>query len=598
MKKRKKLGGRASRKIFRRASRKTSRRASRKIPRKISKKIFRRIPRKIYRTVSKKRRTVRKLRKTSSPRLWLRSTVTSNATTLKGPRYKEVVLVLDFGSQYTQLIARRVRESKVFSKIVPYNITPEQVTEIGAKGLIFSGGPMSVYDKGAPLPNKGLFKLGIPILGICYGMQALTEIYGGKVDKSKEREFGSAELFVDSNRDLFVNLPTNLTCWMSHGDSIKKLPEGFVAIAHTLNAPIAAIANRAKKIYGVQFHPEVAHTQRGGQILVNFLFQICGCLPRWTMDKFIHSTIKNMKEVVARKKVVLGLSGGVDSSVTAMLIQQSLGKQLHCIFVDNGLLRKNEVASVERTFKGNFKMNLTVVDAQKRFLTRLKGVEDPEEKRKIIGDEFIKVFQDTAKKIKNVDFLAQGTLYPDVIESFSPIGGPSAVIKSHHNVGGLPKNMKFKLVEPLRELFKDEVRQIGKSLGLPEAVLKRQPFPGPGLAIRVIGEVTEERLNILREADEIVLDEIKKANLYHEVWQSFAVLLPIKTVGVMGDQRTYENVIAIRCVSSVDGMTADWVKLPYELLGKMANRIINQVRGVNRVVYDVSSKPPATIEWE
>ena len=466
------------------------------------------------------------------------------------------------------------------------------------KGLILSGGPMSVYDKNAPLPDRAIFKMGIPILGICYGMQAITHMFEGKVDRSREREFGSAELFVDSNRDLFANLPTNLTCWMSHGDSIKKLPTGFVSIAHTLNAPIAAIANRAKKIYGVQFHPEVAHTQRGNQIISNFLLAICGCLPRWTMDKFIHSASRQIRDVVGRKKIVLGLSGGVDSAVTAMLINQSIGKQLHCIFVDNGLLRKNEVASVERTFKGTFKINLTIVDARKRFLQRLKDIEDPEEKRKIIGDEFIKVFQDTAKKLKNVEFLAQGTLYPDVIESVSPNGGPSAVIKTHHNVGGLPKNMKFKLIEPLRDLFKDEVRVIGKHLGLPETVLKRQPFPGPGLAIRVIGEVTEERLDILREADEIVLDEIKKANLYHEIWQSFAVLLPIKTVGVMGDQRTYENVIAIRCVSSVDGMTADWVKIPYELLGKIANRIINEVQGVNRVVYDVSSKPPSTIEWE
>ncbi len=513
-------------------------------------------------------------------------------------RSKEVVLVLDFGSQYTQLIARRVRENKVFSKIVPYNISAEKVKEMNPKGLILSGGPMSVYDKGAPLPDKDIFKLGVPILGVCYGMQAITHLFDGKVENSKQREFGQAELFVDSNKDLFANLPTNLTCWMSHGDSIKKLPAGFVGIAHTLNAPIAAIANRQKKFFGVQFHPEVVHTQRGSQILVNFLFQICGCLPRWTMDKFIHSSVKQVREIVEKKRVVLGLSGGVDSSVTAVLVNESIGKQLHCIFVDNGLLRKNEVSTVEKTFKGNFKMNLTVIDAQKRFLQRLKGVEDPEEKRKIIGDEFIKVFQDAAKKIKGADFLAQGTLYPDVIESFSPIGGPSAVIKSHHNVGGLPKNMKFKLIEPLRDLFKDEVRIIGKHLSIPEQVLKRQPFPGPGLAIRVIGEVTEERLNVLREADEIVLDEIKKANLYNEIWQSFAVLLPIKTVGVMGDQRTYENVIAIRCVTSVDGMTADWVKLPYELLGKIANRIINEVRGVNRVVYDVSSKPPSTIEWE
>ncbi len=385
---------------------------------------------------------------------------------------------------------------------------------------------------------------------------------------------------------------------MSHSDEIKTLPPGFIKLAHTLNAAIASFANRQKKIYGVQFHPEVVHTQRGTQILTNFMFQICGCLPRWTMDKFIASTVTQIKERVGNKKVILGLSGGVDSSVAAVLLHKAIGNRLHCIFVDNGLLRKNEALSVQKTFKSNFKINMVCLNAEKGFLSRLKGVEDPEGKRKIIGDEFIKVFVAKAKKIKNVDFLAQGTLYPDVIESFSPIGGPSDSIKSHHNVGGLPKSLKLNLIEPFRELFKDEVRAIGKRLDLPEAILKRQPFPGPGLAIRVIGEVTKERLDILREADERVLDEIKKAGLYHEIWQSFAVLLPVKTVGVMGDQRTYENVIAIRCVNSIDGMTADWVPLAPELLGKIANRIINEVRGVNRVVYDISSKPPATIEWE
>lgn len=513
-------------------------------------------------------------------------------------RHKEVILVLDFGSQYTQLIARRIRESKVYSRIVPYNITAEEIQGIHPKGLVFSGGPLSVYDKGALMPRAEIFKLGIPILGICYGMQLISHMLGGKVKSSKEREFGRAELFVDSNRDLFANLPTNITCWMSHSDEIGQMPTGFIKLAHTLNAEVAAFGNRTKKIYGVQFHPEVVHTQRGSQVLTNFLFSICGCLPRWTMDKFIATTMKDIHEMVGNKKVILGLSGGVDSSVAALLLNKIIGKRLHCIFVDNGLLRKNESSSVERTFKGHFNMNLVVIDAEKRFLVRLKGIEDPEEKRKIIGDEFIKVFMDKAKGLKGVDFLAQGTLYPDVIESISPVGGPSATIKTHHNVGGLPKNLKFKLIEPFRELFKDEVRAIGKYLGLPDTILKRQPFPGPGLAIRVIGEVTKERLDVLREADERVMDEIKKAGLYNDIWQSFAVLLPIKTVGVMGDQRTYENVVAIRCVSSTDGMTADWVQLPYDLLGRIANRIINEVKGVNRVVYDISSKPPATIEWE
>jgi GMP synthase (glutamine-hydrolysing) len=513
-------------------------------------------------------------------------------------RHKDIMLVLDFGSQYTQLIARRIRESKVYSKIVPYNITVEEIQEINPKGLILSGGPASVYDRNALTPHKDIFKIGIPVLGVCYGMQLICSQFGGKVDAGKDREFGRAELFIDNNKDLFANLPSNITCWMSHGDEIKSLPSGFARIAHTLNAPIAAMANRAKKIYGVQFHPEVVHTQRGIQVLTNFVFQICGCLPRWTMDKFIDSTIKQIKERVGNKNVILGLSGGVDSSVAAMLLHKAIGRKLHCIFVDNGLLRKNEAAAVEKAFNGHFNINLTVLNAEKGFLKRLSGITEPEEKRKIIGDEFAKVFVEKSKKIQNAAFLAQGTLYPDVIESQSPAGGPSEVIKTHHNVGGLPKNLKLELIEPFRELFKDEVRTIGKHLGMPEVILKRQPFPGPGLAIRIVGEVTKERLEILREADERVLEEVKKAGLYHDIWQSFAVLLPIKTVGVMGDQRTYENVIAVRCVSSVDGMTADWVQLPYDLLGRIANRIINEVKGVNRVVYDISSKPPATIEWE
>ena len=555
--------------------------------------------------ITKKKRTPTTIKKKSSmnrlgrlPKLKKIPGRLGASVKIKKIRHKDVIIVLDFGSQYTQLIARRIRESKVYSKIVPYNITPDEIQALNPKGIIFSGGPLSVYDKKAPIPDKAVLKMGIPIFGICYGMQVINHLMGGKVKSSKEREYGRSELFVDNNSCLFQNLPANLTCWMSHSDEIRTIPKEFVKLAHTLNAPIAGFACRSKKIFGVQFHPEVVHTQRGTQILTNFVFQICGCLPRWTMDKFIDSTIKQIKEKVGSQKVILGLSGGVDSSVTAVLLHKAIGKKLHCIFVDNGLLRNNEVNAVQRAFKGNFKMNLVVANAQKGFLKRLKGVTDPEQKRKIIGDEFIHAFLEKSKRIKNVGFLAQGTLYPDVIESFSPIGGPSDVIKSHHNVGGLPKNLKLDLIEPLRELFKDEVRTIGKHLGVPDLILKRQPFPGPGLAIRILGEVTEARLEILREADERVLEEIKRADLYSSVWQSFAVLLPIKTVGVMGDQRTYENVIAIRCVTSSDGMTADWVPLPADLLGKISNRIINEVKGVNRVVYDVSSKPPSTIEWE
>lgn len=511
---------------------------------------------------------------------------------------KEVILVLDFGSQYTQLIARRIRENKVYSRIVPYNISVEEIKEINPKGIILSGGPMSVYDKGAPHPRPEIFKLHIPILGICYGMQVITQMLGGSVKPSKDREFGRAELFVDDIRDLFGNIPTNVTCWMSHSDEIKTLPKGFIRLAHTLNAPIAACGNRSMKIYGVQFHPEVVHTQRGNQILGNFLFSICGCLPRWTVERFVENAVKQVQEKVGKKKVILGLSGGVDSSVAAVLLNRALGRRLYCIFVDNGVLRKNEAADVYKMFKSNYNLNLTVVNAEKRFLDRLKNITDPEEKRKIIGDEFGKVFAEKAKKIKGVSFLAQGTLYPDVIESHSPNGGPSSTIKTHHNVGGLPKNLGLDLIEPFRELFKDEVREIGKHLNVPDALIKRQPFPGPGLAIRILGEVTKERLEILREADDRILEEIRRAGLYNDIWQSFAVLLPIKTVGVMGDQRTYENVIAVRCVTSTDGMTADWFHLPYELMGKISNRIINEVKGVNRVVYDISSKPPATIEWE
>jgi len=511
---------------------------------------------------------------------------------------KQTILILDFGSQYTQLIARRVRENKVFSRIIPYNTPAKEIAAMQPKGLILSGGPASVVEKKSPYPDKGIFKLGIPILGICYGMQAIAEMQGGKVKHTKEREYGKTELFIDDNRDLFSHLPGNFTCWASHGDYVTKLPPGFVVSAHTMNAPIAAISNKKRKIYGVQFHPEVTHTEKGNQILSNFMFKACGCLGRWTMESFVKESIETIRNTVGKDKVVLGLSGGVDSSVTAILLHKAIGKNSRCIFIDNGLLRKDEPEQIKKVFRSIYHLNLDYVDRSKRFLTRLKGVTDPEEKRKIIGDEFIKVFEEEAKKFKGAKHLAQGTLYPDVIESFSPTGAPSKKIKSHHNVGGLPAYMKLKLIEPLRELFKDEVRQIGRQLGLPDHIIMRQPFPGPGLAIRIVGDITEERLRILREVDRRVVDEIRSAGLYEQVWQSFAILLPIKSVGIMGDERTYENVVALRCVTSFDGMTADWVKLPYEILEKISNRIINEVKGVNRVVYDISSKPPATIEWE
>ena len=511
---------------------------------------------------------------------------------------RQTILILDFGSQYTQLIARRVRENKVFSKLIPYNTPAKEIAALTPKGLILSGSPLSVVSKKGFYPDKGIFKLGVPVLGICYGMQVIAEMLGGRVKHTKGREYGKTELFIDNNRDLFSSLPGNLTCWASHGDYVTKLPPGFQSLAHTSNAPIAAFGNKKLKIFGVQFHPEVTHTDRGNQILGNFLFKICGCLGRWTMQSFIRESIEAIKKTVGKDKVVLGLSGGVDSSVAALLIHKTIGRRLRCIFIDNGLLRKDEPQQVKKVFRSLFHLNLDYVDRSKRFLKRLEGITDPEEKRKVIGDEFVKVFEEEAAKIKGAKFLGQGTLYPDVIESISPGGAPSSRIKSHHNVGGLPVRMKLKLIEPLRDLFKDEVRQIARELALPDTIIYRQPFPGPGLAIRIIGEVTPGRLNLLREIDRRVIDEIRNANLYEQVWQSFAILLPIKSVGVMGDKRTYENVAALRCVTSSDGMTADWAKFPYEVLEKISHRIINEVKGINRVVYDISSKPPATIEWE
>jgi len=512
---------------------------------------------------------------------------------------EERVIVLDFGSQYTQLIARRIREQKVYCEIHPYTQYREAIEGNGTKGIILSGGPASVYDEGAPRVGEELFRLGIPVLGICYGMQLMTLLLGGDVIPSREREYGRAELKIDEPRQIFTGLEKGRTyrVWMSHGDRVEKLPPGFMTLARSSNSPIAAMGDLDRDLVGLQFHPEVAHTEIGGEILHNFLFHICQCRGSWDMRSFVETSVQRIREEVGEERVICALSGGVDSSVVAALVYEAIGDRLTCIFVDNGLLRKEEAQEVLTVLRDSFHLDLRFVDARREFLNRLKGIEDPEQKRKVIGELFIEIFEEEAQKVGRAGYLAQGTLYPDVIESVS-FKGPSATIKSHHNVGGLPERMKLQLIEPLRELFKDEVREVGKELGLSDRILHRQPFPGPGLAIRVIGEVTEERLAILREADALIQEEIVKGGLYREIWQSFAILLPIKTVGVMGDERTYEHVIALRAVSSLDGMTADWVKLPYELLSTMANRIINEVQGVNRVVYDISSKPPSTIEWE
>ena len=509
-----------------------------------------------------------------------------------------MILIIDFGSQYNQLIARRVREHHVYCQIEPPDTPLAVIRDMHPEGIILSGGPASIYEKNSPQVDGGIFTLGIPILGICYGLQFMVHTLGGEVIAAAKREYGFAELNIHQAGGVFAGVERTTRCWMSHGDSIGRLPGGFRVTATTPNTPVAAAEDPGRRFYGLQFHPEVVHTPEGKKILGNFLFAVCDCKRNWTMKSFARDAVAEIRQQVGDGKVILGLSGGVDSSVAAVLLHQAIGEQLTCVFVDNGVLRHWEAQKVREVFKKHFRVNLRFVRAGKIFLDRLKGVEAPEKKRKIIGRTFIEVFDREAKKIKGADFLAQGTLYPDIIESRSAFGGPSAVIKSHHNVGGLPKRMKLKLVEPLRHLFKDEVRLLGKELGLPEEMVWRQPFPGPGLAIRIIGAVTEKRLKILKQADVILLEEIRAAGLYRKLWQSFAVLLPVKSVGIMGDQRTYENILAIRAVTSDDAMTADWARLPQELLARISNRIINEVRGVNRVVYDISSKPPATIEWE
>lgn len=509
----------------------------------------------------------------------------------------ESIIILDFGSQYSQLIARKIREINVFSEIHPYNVSLDILKNSKIKGVILSGGPASIYEKYAPKISKDILNLDIPVLGICYGLQLLIDLSNGKVNPSEKKEYGRAELQINSKSKIFTNVPDNSIVWMSHGDKVDEIPKDFEAIAQTNNSLYAAVQHKDKPIWGIQFHPEVTHTVFGKKILQNFCYHICRCSGDWSSHSFIDESIKSIRKIVGKEKVICGLSGGVDSSVTAVLLQKAIGSQLHCIFVDTGLLRINEAKLVEKVFKKYYHISLTIVNKPELFLNKLKNIIEPEEKRKIIGNLFIEVFEEEAKKLGNFKYLAQGTLYPDVIESVS-FKGPSATIKSHHNVGGLPEKMNFELLEPLRELFKDEVRNVGREMNMPEEIIGRHPFPGPGLAVRILGDITEKRVAILQKADAIYISELKENNQYDKIWQAFAVLLPVQTVGVMGDERTYENAMVLRAVTSTDGMTANWYPMPYELLGHISNRIMNEVDGINRVVYDTSSKPPATIEWE